>query len=415
MKLEEIKEEEYRTFLNGHPLKTFLSTPEIGKLRMERGWEVSYVGMRKGKDLIAASMLLSRTNFRGKKEFYAIRGPLLDYENEVLLKRFFETLKDYLQAKNGYVLRIDPYLVYYQRDIDGNVVAGGIDHTDVVKNLQKLGFVASNESEQVVWAFSLDLIGKTKEQILKEMKPNTRMRIKKTFDNGVKVREIGKKELSKFKMITESTSERRNFMDKSLAYYEMMYDLFHEKGEVRYLLAEINLKEYVEKLEGELHKTEELLASLPDTPSNRGKKKDAVILKESLTKKLEEAKKMRDSHEEEVLVLSAAMFMTYGDEIIYLCSGSIDEYMFLNGQYANQWEMITYGIDHHFKKYNFYGIMNDFDPKSKDYGIYEFKRGFGGYVEEVIGSYELPLTKDYVAYQRKQKLKRIIKKLLRRD
>ena len=49
-------------------------------------------------------------------------------------------------------------------------------------HLEKLGFkrVPVDKAEQVVWMFSLDLEGKTEEQILKEMKPNTRNQIKKT-------------------------------------------------------------------------------------------------------------------------------------------------------------------------------------------------------------------------------------------
>lgn len=414
MRLEELKEEEYRDFLDHHPLKTFLSTPEIGSLRKQRGFEVCYVGLRDQDQLVAAAMLLSKEKFRGKREFYAIRGPLLDYENKELLRTFTEQIKRYIEEHNGFVLRIDPYLIKQERDINGDIVEGGISHLSAVHSLEDLGYQYNPDSEQVVWAFSLDLKDKTKDQILKEMKPNTRTRVKKTFDNGVVVREIGKEELPKFKYITESTSERRNFMDKSLEYYEMMYDLFHEKEQVKYLLAEINLKDYVSKIEREYQEVEEKLKTLPDTPSNRGKVKDALILKQSLEKKLQDAKEMREKNKEDVLVLSAAMFMTYGDEIIYLCSGSIDEYMFLNGQYANQWYMMCYGIDHGFQKYNFYGIMNDFDPKSPDYGIYEFKKGFNGYVEEVIGTYELPVTKEYQAYHRTKRWKAKLKKLLRR-
>ncbi len=414
MKLEELKEEEYRDFLDHHPLKTFLSTPEIGLLRKKRGFDVSYVGLKDQDHLVAAAMLLSKVKFHGKKEFYAIRGPLIDYENRELLETFTKLIKDYLKEQNGFVLRIDPYLIKQERDINGDIVEGGIDHLPVVRSLEELGYHYNPDSEQVVWAFSLDLKDKTKDQILKEMKPNTRTRVKKTFDNGVVVREIGKEELPKFKFITESTSERRNFMDKSLEYYETMYDLFHDKEQVKYLLAEINLKDYVLKLERELEEIDEKIKSLPDTPSNRGKVKDAQILRQSLEKKWQEAKEMHEKNKEDVLILSAAMFMTYGDEIIYLCSGSIDEYMFLNGQYANQWYMMGYGIDHGFRKYNFYGIMNDFDPKSPDYGIYEFKKGFNGYVEEVIGTYELPITKDYAAYQRQRYWKEKLKKILKR-
>ena len=50
--------------------------------------------------------------------------------------------------------------------------------------------------------------------------------------------------------------------------------------------------------------------------------------------------------------------------------------------------MMQYGIEHDFTKYNFYGISS---PTKAD-GVYNFKRGFSGYVEELIGDYELPIN-----------------------
>ena len=54
--------------------------------------------------------------------------------------------------------------------------------------------------------------------------------------------------------------------------------------------------------------------------------------------------------------------------------------------------MIRYALEHGFARYNFYGIRGLPDPKVKDYGIYRFKKGFGGHVVELIGSFELPLN-----------------------
>ena len=136
------------------------------------------------------------------------------------------------------------------------------------------------------------------------------------------------------------------------------------------------------------------------------------ILIQSLEKRLKEAKKMHSDNQEDILVLSGAMFMTVGDEIIYLFSGSKGEYMMFNGQYAIQWDMIQYGINHGYKKYNFYGISGNFDKHHPEYGIYEFKKGFNGYVEETIGEYELPIGKHYPQFKRTNKIKQTIKKLL---
>ena len=89
------------------------------------------------------------------------------------------------------------------------------------------------------------------------------------------------------------------------------------------------------------------------------------------------------------------MFIIIKPEIIYLSSGNYSKFMKFNSQYLLQWMMIKYGIENGFKKHNFYGIPADINTHPKDYGIYEFKRGFNGYVEELIGEFELPITWHY--------------------
>jgi len=95
--------------------------------------------------------------------------------------------------------------------------------------------------------------------------------------------------------------------------------------------------------------------------------------------------------------MSAAMFILYGSEVIYLFSGSDEKYMKeYNAQYLIQWHMIKYAIEHKFDTYNFYGIQGLPDKTSKDYGIYDFKKGFTsektGRVIELIGAHELPIN-----------------------
>ena len=112
-----------------------------------------------------------------------------------------------------------------------------------------------------------------------------------------------------------------------------------------------------------------------------------------------------------IIPLSAAMFMLYGDEIVYLFSGSYKEYMQYYGQYIIQWDMIKYACENKYKRYNFYGIIDVFNKNGKDYGVYEFKKGFNGYVEELLGEYIYIINKK--AYNRVNfinRLKRIIKK-----
>lgn len=58
-------------------------------------------------------------------------------------------------------------------------------------------------------------------------------------------------------------------------------------------------------------------------------------------------------------------------------------------------------------RYNFYGITGDFTPDAKDYGVLQFKKGFGGYVEELVGDFIYPTRPLlYRLYQLKQSIKK---------
>ena len=407
MKFQEITEKEYREFWETHPLKTFLSAPEISKLREKSNWETYYVGIKEDKKLIAATMLLSHKRHFGKYEFYSPRGFLLDFKDENVLSFFTEELKKYIKEKKGYILRIDPYVIYKERDIDGNIVEGGEDNSNVVENLYKLGYkkVPTKNMEQVGWMFSLGLEGKDEEQIMKEMKPNTRNTIRKAEKFGISVNEISYDELDRFQSIMEETSKRKGFSNRKLSYYQEMYKLFHDRNEVKFFITELNLKKYVDGLKKEMKEKEEKMNSLSDAKYNDGAKKNLTNEIASFEKRIKESEEIIESTGKDIITLSGSMFMLIKPEVIYLSSGNYEEFMKFNSQYLIQWELIKYGIENGFKKHNFYGIPENINEHPKDYGIYEFKRGFNGYVEELIGEFELPITWHYKLFDLIHKLK----------
>ena len=407
MEFQEITKKEYKDFWNKHLLKTFLSAPEISELRAKKGWRTYFVGVKKNKNIIAAAMLLAHKRHFGVYEFYSPRGYLLDFNDQKLVEFFTKEIKEYVKDKKGYVLRIDPYVIFKQRDIDGNIVDGGIDNSKIVEQLLSLGYkkVPKENKEQVGWMFSLDLEGKNEDQILKEMKPNTRNTIRKTEKIGITVNEIGYDELDRFQSIMEETSKRKGFSNRDLSYYQGMYNLFHDKNEVKFFITELNLKEYIERLESEKKEKYEKLKALSDAKYNDGAKKSLTNELASLEKRIEEANAIRKEKQEDIITLSGSMFMLIQPEVIYLSSGNYEEFMKFNSQYLIQWELIKYGIENGFKKHNFYGIPENINTHPKDYGIYEFKRGFNGYVEELIGEYELPITSHYYLLKFIHKLK----------
>ena len=407
MQFLEITEKEYTKFWEESNQRSFLSSPKISSLRKELNWETYFVGVKDNSKLLGAALIYARKTKLNTKEFYSPRGLLVDYKDEKLLTYFVNNLKEFIKKHNGYILRIDPYVIYKERDIDGNIVEGGLDNSKVVENLSKLGFKKASNPEQVTWMFSLNLEGKTEEEIFKEMRPNVRNYIRKAEKIGIDVRELSKEELPKFQSIMEETGARKNFKVRKLSYFEKMYDLFHDTNEVKYFITELNLDKYISNLQKEIDEKEESLTKLSDAKYNEGKKKNIESEIENLNKKIEEAETIKKDKKTNIISLSGSMFMLIQPEVIYLSSGNYEEYMKFNGQYLIQWHLIKYGIKNGFKKHNFYGIPENINTHPKDYGIYEFKRGFNGYVEELIGEYYLPINKlKYTIFNIIHKLKK---------
>lgn len=358
MKFATIDQATFKKFADKHPSKSFYQTPEIAKLREAKGWTTYYFAVADDNDKILASAFISaKPTFLGKSLYYCPGGPLLDYEDRELTTFFFRNLKKYAKSHNGYLLHIEPNYELIERDRDGVPLSNGFNHQQAVTTLKTLGFTRLPHADSPEYQFALNLNGLTPDELMQTFKRNTRGHIRKAEKSGVKVRELKREELKVFKQITESTSARRDFEDKPLSYYEQMYDLFHDKGEVMFMLAEV------------------------EEPDDR------------------ELSTLRTSASDCYTPLSAAMFMLYGDEVIYLFSGSDEKYMKeYNAQYLIQWHMIKYASDHKFKRYNFYGISGI--PKNGDLdGIYEFKKGFTnsdtGRVIELLGAYELPINSTF--------------------
>lgn len=398
MKFELLKEEEFLAFLNTHPLKSFIQLPQMAKYKSNHGWDTYFVGMKENETIVCASMIMANGNFFGKKMFYAPNGFLIDYENEELLKQFTKEIKKFVKKKKGYTLIIDPYYPLKERDINGEIVKNGYDHSDTIQRLEKLGYHYYGTSDQVKYMFVLDIEGKTEEQLLKEMKPNTRSCIQKSFKKGIVFRELSYEELEQFKKLTSDASEKHHFQDRSLEYYQEMYELFHKDNLIKYVVCEIHFHDYIKTIHQELLKIQEEMPKI----KQEGKKRDALDQINQLTKREEEAKKLQKENGD-ILIISGAMFLLYGDEVIYLFSGNLKEHSHFCTAYRIQWEMIQYALKNNYKKYNFYGILS---PDSKD-GVYKFKKGFNGYVVELIGEFALPIT--YHFYLRK-----LIKKILKR-
>ncbi len=382
MELREIDKKEFNSYAAKFSCKNFFQTSYMGDSLEIRGRKVYYLGLFNNDECVALTMLVENGTFLSKKMFESLKGFLMDYKEKKLVKVFTDELLKFIKSKNGFKLNIDPYIIAIERDIDGNVVESGNNNYDVIANLKSIGYQKCKYDTQVRFNFCLDVFEKSVDEIFGNFKSTTRNLINKAQREGVEVIDLKYEELDKFKAITEDTCKRRGFADKSLEYYQSMYKSF--KDNVVFKLARLNVNKYKEYLIKLQHDYEDKINKI----SGNNKKKDNYMFEVgNIEKKLAkiESLPIKDGYVD----LAAAMFMLYGDETIYLFSGSYDELNEFGGQYLIQWDVIKYAIANGYKRHNFFGIMDFKNKNSSDYGIYLFKRGFDGYVEELIGEYTI--------------------------
>lgn len=412
MKFVELTETEFNEFSVNHPFTSFHQTVEWGKLKETNGWKYYLVGVKEDNNIVAATLLLQKHLFMKYSLFYSPRGFLCDYSNEEQLKFFVDNLKKYLRTKHAIFLKIDPYCINLERDIDGNIVENGIDNTSYVTNLQKLGFEHTGynkglENLQPRWAVTLSLKDKNIDEVFSNMEQKTRQMIHKNERTGLKVRELGIDELNIFKDIMVHTSERRNFIDRPFSYYKNMVECMKEKAKV--VICQINLKDYIKQMTDEIkNNQQQIIQKEKDIESGKNKNIEKAQNKinewKTMNQKLEtKVEKYKQCIEEdgEIVPLGGIIYMIHGKEVLSLFGGAYAKYMDLLSPYTTNYEMIKYAIDNGYEKYNFYGIDGNYDNKKSElYGLYDFKRGFGGVVEEYIGEFNLILSKPlYALYQ----------------
>lgn len=425
MKFVELSVKDFEQFALNHDQISFHQSKEWAKLKEVNNWDHYYVGVVDGKKVLAASLLLAKNTPVKKKMFYAPRGFLIDYQNKELLAFFTTEVKKFVSKKSGFFIKIDPYVSYRERDINGDIVDGGYKNDDIVSNLKELGyhhygFKNGYQQLQPRFIFWLPLKNKTEEEVWDKFSKDTKRHINKTKKELLILEEVTKDNINDFCGIMEHTSKRRGFIDRPKSYYLRMLDVF--KDHIKILSAVLytdkalsHWQEELDSLQKQKQEKEKLVLEFGSKKSKDALKQVEKELEEvsNNIKDLEEIKEKYGTR----IVLASSMFLMYGKEVLYLFSGSYKEFMKYNAQYLIQWEMIKYAIKNNYERYNFYGIEGKFDD---DNGVYGFKKGFSGEVVEFIGEFDLIVSKSYyrlykIAFFLYHKLKNIKFKLSRKE
>ena len=212
------------------------------------------------------------------------------------------------------------------------------DDADLGQRLRAMGFRLSPQQVQPRRTVLVDLEGGP-EEILARMKQKTRYNVRLAGRKGVMVRAGDEGDLPAFYQLMEATGERDGFGIHSQAYYETAHRLFVPAGRGRLLLAEY---------EGQL--------------------------------------------------LAGLVAFAFGDTAIYMYGASSDEHRNRMPAYPLQWEAMEWARDQGCRSYDLWGIPDEdedtleakFTERHEGlWGVYRFKRGFGGRVVRTVGAWDL--------------------------
>ena len=387
----------------------FYQTTAWAELKKSNGWKPLYVGLKDNNKVIGASLILIKKFVLGTYMGYAPRGFLIDFKNYEVLDFFTKELKKYAKTKKIVFIKIDPYYDYQERDCDGNIVEGGPNNKDLVEHLKKLGYhhhglnLDTYNELQPRWIEVLDIKGKTYDEVFKNMRKTTKKRINRSRNNYLRLVELDSKEqLKEYKDLMQDTANRRGFIDRPLSYYEKMYEVLKKEDMIKIMLVEMDFKVLKEESVNELKEVEEKLVHLENgtgpykqflTDEKKAQEKDSLSKeKSSLEDRIKEADEEIKKHGNTRYV-STIMFIPYLKEMLCLLGASYVEYMKYNVQYLINDYMLKYSCDNHFDTYNTYGIDGYFGEDSEGYGLFDFKRGLGCVVHELIGEFDLVVNK----------------------
>lgn len=214
--------------------------------------------------------------------------------------------------------------------MDPDVLVGD---TEFLNTMQELGFARffgpdGFETIQARYNYRLPLTGRTPEELLAGMTQKTRYNVRYAAKHGVTMRVGSKADLDDFMRIYRVTGERDGFAVRPKVYFERMLDALGD-----------HVRLYMGYYEGQ--------------------------------------------------AVCGAITTNYAGKCCYVYGASDNAYRQYMPNYLMQWEMIQWAAATGCTVYDFQGISGDIEnEKNPMFGLYRFKRGFGGQIDELAGEFD---------------------------
>lgn len=210
-----------------------------------------------------------------------------------------------------------------------------VTDTAFIQTLEDCGFSRKNsknfDAVQPNFVFRLNIEGKNEEEVQALFASKTRYNIRVALKNKVEVTLGSAADLPEFTRIMRVTGERDGFSTRPQSYFEGLLSALGEHARL-----------YIAKIDGKM--------------------------------------------------IAGTIAIAYGDKVWYLYGASDNAFRNAMPNYLLQWEMIRWAIERGCKIYDFRGVSGDLSEDNPLYGLYRFKKGFGGDLVEFAGEFNCVLN-----------------------
>ena len=293
----------------------------------------------------AAAMVLEKQALPGLSVMYAPKGPLIkDWHDASLREQVISDLETYAKKANAIQLKIDPDLVI-GRGVPGEETAReDLAGMEILGDLKGRGWHFSPDQIQFRNTVVVDLT-QDEDQILARMKSKTRYNIRLSGRKGIIVRTGDEKDLESLYQMYARTSVRGDFTIRGEDYYLGLWRTFIDSG----------LEPGLDPI------AQPLIAEYEGRP------------------------------------VAGAVVFQFGGRAWYLHGMSLPEHSDKMAPHLIQWEAMRWAKSRGCTVYDMWGAPDVFEKSDPLWGVYRFKRGYGGEVTRTMGAWDYPARP--LAYQ----------------
>jgi alanine adding enzyme len=393
-----LSDSEFEAFAVKHPQNSFLQSVDFARFQRARGQQAELFGIRRGGEVVAAGKLNYATTRLGYTVCECAKGPLMDYSDPELVRAVVGLLRQRATERKAAELRISPNLKYIARDEDGAEHPEIEDNRPLVAQLSGLGFQHQGLDMNFVnvnWMFIKSLEGiKDAEELIMGTSYRTRKAIRKAEKNGVFLEQATLETLDDFYGALSKAGDEKGFVYRERAYYEHLLRTTSPEF-TKLMMAKIDIPAYrksiTERLAAESATAAELRREVEETGSKKKANRLKVVqdLVDSYERSLKDIERFPDSVG--VATVAAIHFVCYGDEVVCVIGGTVQDYIYFNGATSLYWGMMLHALEKGYARYNFYGTFGISGQDEEGHGGYEFKKGFGGEVVQLVGDFVMPV------------------------